>query len=80
MTKLDKTKIKNIVIISVILFIIEILVFSVVGIFYRILLAFYALSRIKEDDLFSVKVVLVMMLLPALYALVNSIWIFYKFL
>lgn len=63
----NKDIIKKIIIISVIILLLEYLLTSSVGTFYKIILSFYALKYLKEQNYMAIKTILIMMFLPILW-------------
>lgn len=58
--------IKKVIIISVIILLLEYLLTSSVGTFYKIILSFYAIKYLKEQNYVAIKIILIMMFLSIL--------------
>ena len=74
-----KNKTVKIIIVSIIILFVEYFLISRIGLFYNIILSFWGLKYLKEQDYSSIKIILIMMILPILFgeilvinALMNS--------
>ena len=63
----SKKTIQKIIAISIITFLLEYLLMSIIGIFYRIILSFYAIKYLKQKNYMAIKTILIMMFLPLLW-------------
>ena len=63
----NKDIVKKVIIISVIILLLEYLLTSSVGTFYKIILSCYALKYLKEQNYMAIKTILIMMFLPILW-------------
>lgn len=63
----NKETIKKVVIISIVILLLEYFLISTVGTFYRIILSFYAIKYLKEENYLAIKTILIMLFLPLVW-------------
>lgn len=64
----NKATIKKVVIISIIILLAEYFLTSTIGTFYKIILSFYAIKYLKEQNYMAIKTILIMLFLPLLWS------------